>query len=254
MIRSTGYRPPHFSATGMDDGGGASADRSGLPARQVSFCRYAADGDLFFLVLLVAGRCGRRRGFMRARFTLPATRLPRCRQSASLRSRRCPLYSILFHTFGVMGLAWASDIGISVNLLALAWLLHYKKLVPLGGLRWRRVGEIGGDRRGRGSDQFEVARVVPLGDHRRWRPNGGLAPTGVGHDHMGWRRWRPDCGCCVRSCPAICDGERDAYPAVAQGQSKEILGAGQGALIANADFPTPLQGDLRHQFPLWNKI
>src|SRR5205085_1885334 len=37
-----------------------------------------------------------------------------------------PLYSVLFRAFGVIGLAWASDIGIGVNLLALALLLHYK--------------------------------------------------------------------------------------------------------------------------------
>src|SRR5437660_10442385 len=39
-----------------------------------------------------------------------------------------PIYSILFRTFGVVGLAWASDIGIGINLFALACLLHYKKL------------------------------------------------------------------------------------------------------------------------------
>src|ERR1700723_640778 len=30
-----------------------------------------------------------------------------------------PIYSFLFHTFGVLGLAWASDIGIGMNLVAL---------------------------------------------------------------------------------------------------------------------------------------
>ena len=60
-----------------------------------------------------------------------------------------PVYSILFHAFGVVGLAWASDIGIGVNLLALALLLHRKKLVPLGELRWGELGKAaitGGDR------------------------------------------------------------------------------------------------------------
>src|ERR1700756_1268957 len=52
-----------------------------------------------------------------------------------------PIYSILFHTFGVVGLAWASNIGIGINLLALAGLLHYRKLVTLGGLRWDEVGK-----------------------------------------------------------------------------------------------------------------
>src|SRR3989441_3464337 len=39
-----------------------------------------------------------------------------------------PIYSILFHSFGVVGLAFASDIGIGLNLLALAWLRHFRKL------------------------------------------------------------------------------------------------------------------------------
>src|SRR5579863_3589775 len=41
-----------------------------------------------------------------------------------------PMYSFLFRTFGVIGLAWASDIGIGMNLVALAWLLHFRKLIP----------------------------------------------------------------------------------------------------------------------------
>src|SRR5947199_3497829 len=52
-----------------------------------------------------------------------------------------PIYSVLFHTFGVIGLAWASDIGIGINLLALAALLGYRRLVPLGGLRWKELGK-----------------------------------------------------------------------------------------------------------------
>ena len=51
-----------------------------------------------------------------------------------------PVYSILFRVFGVLGLAWASDIGIALNLLTLAVLLHYKRLVSLSELRWRELG------------------------------------------------------------------------------------------------------------------
>src|SRR5205085_7283638 len=54
-----------------------------------------------------------------------------------------PIYSFLFHTFGVVGLAWASDIGIGINLLALAGLLHYRGLVPLGEMRWKELGTAG---------------------------------------------------------------------------------------------------------------
>jgi putative peptidoglycan lipid II flippase len=58
-----------------------------------------------------------------------------------------PIYSVLFRHFGVVGLAFASDIGIGANLLALTWLLHYRKLVSLGGNALGRVRKIGVDRR-----------------------------------------------------------------------------------------------------------
>ncbi|MBZ5681842.1 MAG: murein biosynthesis integral membrane protein MurJ [Acidobacteriia bacterium] len=73
-----------------------------------------------------------------------------------------PIYSILFHTFGVVGLAFASDIGIGANLLALAWLLHYRKLVPLGELRWGELGKAALTAVIAGAVSFEVAKVVPL--------------------------------------------------------------------------------------------
>src|SRR6201998_3504301 len=77
--------------------------------------------------------------------------------AASLR-----IYSILFHTFGVVGLAWASDIGIGINLAALAGLLHYRKLVMLGDLRWNELGKAALTAAGAGGVSFEVAKAVPL--------------------------------------------------------------------------------------------
>lgn len=52
-----------------------------------------------------------------------------------------PLYSGLFHTFSVMGLAIASDIGIIANTVILAILLHRRGLVPLSDLRWDELGK-----------------------------------------------------------------------------------------------------------------
>ena len=52
-----------------------------------------------------------------------------------------PVYSLLFHKYGVVGLAWASDIGIGANLLALALLLHLRKMVSLRTLRWDELGK-----------------------------------------------------------------------------------------------------------------
>src|SRR6201988_4131933 len=73
-----------------------------------------------------------------------------------------PIYSALFHTFGVIGLAWASDIGIGINLLALAALLGYRRLVPLGGLRWKELGKAALVSAVAGGISFEVAKAIPL--------------------------------------------------------------------------------------------
>ena len=69
-----------------------------------------------------------------------------------------PVYAILFRAFGVIGLAWASDIGIGINLLALAWLLHYKKLVSLGEMRWGELGKAALTAVVAGGISFEVAK------------------------------------------------------------------------------------------------
>ena len=52
-----------------------------------------------------------------------------------------PVYWALFHSFNVVGLALASDIGIFANTAVLAWLLHRKGLVSLAGLRWAELGK-----------------------------------------------------------------------------------------------------------------
>ena len=47
-----------------------------------------------------------------------------------------PVYKQMFHTFDVAGLAMASDMGIFMHTVVLAWLLHRKKMVLLGELPW----------------------------------------------------------------------------------------------------------------------
>jgi putative peptidoglycan lipid II flippase len=137
-----------------------------------------------------------------------------------------PVYSILFHTFGVVGLAWASDIGIGANLLALAWLLHYRKLVPLGEMRWGELGKAALTALVAGGISFEVAKVVPLtvsGHGSRMADLTQLAlvtVTWAGAVAAGlWLLRSQLPGDLRRRKGAV-------YPAVAQGQSKEILGAG----------------------------
>ena len=47
-----------------------------------------------------------------------------------------PVYAAMFRHFDVTGLAMASDVGILLHTVVLAWLLSRKKLVALGGLPW----------------------------------------------------------------------------------------------------------------------
>src|SRR5713226_806797 len=73
-----------------------------------------------------------------------------------------PIYTVLFHHFGVVGLAFASDIGIGANLLALACLLHYRKLVSLGEMRWGELGKSALTAVVAGGISLGVAKSVPL--------------------------------------------------------------------------------------------
>jgi putative peptidoglycan lipid II flippase len=52
-----------------------------------------------------------------------------------------PIYSALYHAFSARGLVIASDIGIAANCLAVALLLHYRKLVSLEALEWKEIGK-----------------------------------------------------------------------------------------------------------------
>jgi len=51
-----------------------------------------------------------------------------------------PIYTMLFHGFGAMGLAFASDIGIAMQTLAIAGLLHRRQMVSLASLDYRELG------------------------------------------------------------------------------------------------------------------
>jgi putative peptidoglycan lipid II flippase len=137
-----------------------------------------------------------------------------------------PVYSILFHAFGVVGLAWASDLGIAANLLALAWLLHYRKLVRLGELRWDELGKAALTAVVAGVICFEVAKIVPLpapGHGSRVADGMQLALisiTWAAAVAVGLSLLRSELPRDLRRRKGA------VYPSVAQGESKEILGAG----------------------------
>jgi putative peptidoglycan lipid II flippase len=138
-----------------------------------------------------------------------------------------PIYSLLFHSFGVVGLAWASDIGIGINLIALAGLLHYRKLVRLGGLRWAELGKAFIAAVIAGAVSFEVAKAVPIaasGYGRRFADVLQLALVSL--------TWAAAvlAGLWLLKSELPRDLRRrkqTAYPAVAEAQSKEIMGAGR---------------------------
>ncbi len=138
-----------------------------------------------------------------------------------------PVYSILFHTFGVVGLAWASDIGIGANLLALALLLHHKKFVPLGELRWGELGKAAVVAVVAGGISFEVAKVVPLATSGRGNRVADLAQLAL--VSLTWAAAVAAGLWLLRSeLPGDLRRRKGAvYPAVAQGGSKEILGSGR---------------------------
>ena len=78
-----------------------------------------------------------------------------------------PIYSSLFHTMSVTGLALASDIGIVVNTVALAYLLHRKKLVPVGDLRWGELSKAAVTALAAGYMAHRVSEFVNLRGSRR---------------------------------------------------------------------------------------
>jgi len=138
-----------------------------------------------------------------------------------------PVYSILFQKFGAVGLAWASDIGIGLNLLALAWLLHYRKLVRIGELRWRELAKASLTAIVAGGISFRVAKIVPLegvGQGSRVADVEQLLLVSV--------TWAAAVAAGLwllkSELPRDLRRRKGAvYPAVAQGQSKEILDAGR---------------------------
>ncbi len=137
-----------------------------------------------------------------------------------------PLYSLLFHRYGVVGLAFASDIGIGANLLALAFLLHHRKLVSLRSLRWDELGKAAITAVAAGGISLAVARsVIPFVSIRGSRAAdilqlGLISLTWAAATAAGlWflRSQLPD---------DLRRRKSAAYPAVAQGKGKEIMRAG----------------------------
>ena len=137
-----------------------------------------------------------------------------------------PVYSLLFHRYGVVGLAWASDIGIGANLLALALLLNYRKLVSLRTLRWGELGKSALTAVVAGGISLEVAKgVIPVVSAHGSRiadllKLGLVSVTWAAAAAVGL--WLLKFATAQRPAAA----KATAYPAVAQVETKEILESG----------------------------
>jgi putative peptidoglycan lipid II flippase len=87
-----------------------------------------------------------------------------------------PIYSLLFRELSVTGLAIASDLGIAVNALAIASLLHIRGMVSFAGLKWKELGKATLVGAVSGGLSYEVMRTVALNGSRR----GDIFALGLG--------------------------------------------------------------------------
>src|ERR1700688_4311649 len=137
-----------------------------------------------------------------------------------------PVYSLLFHRYGVVGLAFASDIGIGANLFALALLLHLRKLVSLQTLRWDELGKSALTGVGAGGISLEVARSVTPFISGHGSRIADLLQLGL--ITVTWGA-ATALGLVILKSQLRNDLRRrkqPPFPAVAHGETKEILGAG----------------------------
>jgi putative peptidoglycan lipid II flippase len=76
------------------------------------------------------------------------------------------VYSAFYRTLAAVGLVIASDVGIAANCLAIAFLLHRRKLVPADGLEWKEIGKALLISIFAGLISLAVARLVDLNGSR----------------------------------------------------------------------------------------
>jgi putative peptidoglycan lipid II flippase len=77
-----------------------------------------------------------------------------------------PVFGVLFRSWGMMGLAVASDIGILAHTVVLAVLLHRRGLASLGEMRWSEIGKSIVVAIAAGVAAFYAARIIPLNGRR----------------------------------------------------------------------------------------
>jgi putative peptidoglycan lipid II flippase len=77
-----------------------------------------------------------------------------------------PIYRAFYHALSSVGLALASDLGITANCLAMAILLHHRKLVPADKLQWRELGKAAITATAAGLLSYRVAIAIVVSGSR----------------------------------------------------------------------------------------
>jgi putative peptidoglycan lipid II flippase len=77
-----------------------------------------------------------------------------------------PVYFWMFATLGVVGLAIASDVGITAHTLVLAVLLDRRRLVPAGAMPWRRISKALATALVAGAAAYGTSRAIALDGSR----------------------------------------------------------------------------------------
>jgi len=132
-----------------------------------------------------------------------------------------PVYSLLFRTMSVTGLAIASDLGIAANAVVIALLLHWRGMVPLGGLRWKELAKAAVTGAVAGGLSYSVMRSFPLTGSR----TSDVAALGLGS--LTWAA-AVAAGLWVSGSelPGDLRRRKTAFPGVAEGQTAETMSAG----------------------------
>jgi putative peptidoglycan lipid II flippase len=134
-----------------------------------------------------------------------------------------PLYSLLFRTLSVTGLAIASDLGITANAVAIAALLHIRGMVSFAGLNWKELGKSALIGLISGSLSYEVTRIVFM-DGSRHADLAALA--------LGTLTWAGAVAAGLWLLRSELPGDLrrkkpQAFPAVAEGQAAETMATGK---------------------------
>jgi putative peptidoglycan lipid II flippase len=87
--------------------------------------------------------------------------------SSAITLASLPIYHAMFHNFGVVGLAMASDTGILMHTVTLAILLHRANLVRLRGMPWLELGKAFITAAFAGVLAYGVSRTVHINGSRR---------------------------------------------------------------------------------------